>query len=86
MHYNDNILKMTNDLGITFKLDKTKLRVAISTIVSNSWVKGKKKLIVQGDYDLNLAIKSTFHSLRILDFGTQIAMEGKIIKNRFPIC
>jgi hypothetical protein len=79
MPYNDNIIKMSNGLNIKFKLDKTKLRVAISTIVSNSWVKGKKKLIVQGDYDLNLAIKSTFHSLRILDFGTQIAMEGRII-------
>lgn len=49
------------------------LRVAISTIASNSWVKGKKKLVVAGDYDMHLAIKSIFHSLRILDFGIQIA-------------
>lgn len=79
MPYNDNIIKMSNSLDITFTLDKTKLRVAISTIVSNSWVKGQKKLITQGDYDLNLALKSTFHSLRILDFGIQIATEGKIV-------
>lgn len=60
-------------------IDKTKLRTSISTIVSNSWVKGKKKLIIAGDYDVNLAIKSVFHSLRILDFGTQIAQHGAIV-------
>lgn len=56
-----------------FVLDKSKLRTSISTIASNSWVKGKKKLIIAGDYDPHLAIKSIFHSLRILDFGIQIA-------------
>ena len=62
-----------------FILDKSKLRTAISTISSNSWVKGKKKLTVMGDYDVRLAIKSVFHSLRILDLGIQIAREGRII-------
>jgi hypothetical protein len=62
-----------------FNLDKGKLRTAISTISSTSWVKGKKKLIVMGDYDKWLAIKSVFHSLRILDFGIQIAQHSKII-------
>lgn len=61
-----------------FVLDKSKLRTSISTITSNSWVKGKKKLIVAGDYDPYLAIKSVFHSLRILDFGIQIANAGHI--------
>ncbi len=61
-----------------FNLDKEKLRISISTITSNSWVKGKKKLIVMGDYELNTAIKSVFHSLRILDFGLQICNNGKI--------
>lgn len=60
------------------KLDLAKLRVSISTIASNSYVKGKKKLTVAGDYDLNLAIKSIFHSLRILDFGIQLANIGYI--------
>ncbi len=59
-------------------LDRQKLRASISTIASNSWVKGKKKLIISGDYDENLAIKSIFHSLRILDFGIQLGTEGKI--------
>lgn len=34
-----------------FKLDLNRLRESISTIANNSWVKGKKKLIVSGDYD-----------------------------------
>lgn len=60
-------------------IDKTKLRTSISTISSNSWVKGKKKLTVLGDYDLNAGLKSVFHSLRILDFGIQIGLHVKII-------
>lgn len=61
-----------------YKPDLTKLRTAISTVSSHSWVKGKKKLIVSSDYEPYLAIKSIFHSLRILDFGVQIAVDGKI--------
>jgi hypothetical protein len=61
------------------EIDKHKLRESISTITSNSWVKGKKKLIVTGDYDKYLGMKSVFHSLRILDFGIQLARYGSII-------
>lgn len=63
----------------TFTLSLSDLRREISTIANNAWVKGKKKLIMTGDYSLPLAIKSVFHSLRILDYGIQIAMEGKIV-------
>lgn len=42
-------------------------------------MKGKKKLVIVDDYDLNLGLKSTFHSLRILDYGIQIAEHNKII-------
>lgn len=59
-------------------IDKVKLRINISTITSNSYQKCKKKLTVMGDYDKYIAIKSLFHSLRILDFGIQIAQHGKI--------
>ena len=62
-----------------FEIDKGKLRVSISTITSNSWVKGKKKITVLGDYDKYLAIKSIFHSIRILGLGIQLATHGKII-------
>lgn len=68
-----------NNHKFSFTLDKFKLRRSVSTIASNSFVKGKKKLTVAGDYDKKLAIKSVFHSLRILDFGIQIASNGKII-------
>jgi hypothetical protein len=63
-----------------FQLNRQKLRQSISTITSNSWVKGKKKLIVLADYDLMIGIKSVFHSLRILDYGIQIAAYGKILE------
>ncbi len=60
-------------------IDKYKLRVSISTITSNSFIKGKKKLTIMGDYDKYLGIKSIFHSLRILDYGIQIAQHNKIV-------
>lgn len=63
----------------TWQLNKAKLRSSISTIVNNSWVKGKKKLTVAGDYDKKLALKSIFHSIRINGLGIQIASEGKIV-------
>lgn len=74
---NEYILKET--LKFNLIINKNNLRTSISTIVSNSWVKGKKKLIIQGDYDKKLAIKSIFHSLRISDFGRQVASEGAIV-------
>lgn len=59
-------------------IDKTLLRINISTITSNSYQKCKKKLTIMGDYDKYLAVKSMFHSLRILDYGIQIATNGEI--------
>lgn len=59
-----------------FKLDLGKLRQAFSAKSSNSWVKAKKKIEVHGEWRLGL--KSLFHSLRILEFGLQIAGNGKI--------
>ncbi len=60
------------------KVDKSILRKSISTIANGSWVKGEKKLTVSADYDKDLALKSLFHSLRIRDYGLQIATDGKI--------
>lgn len=73
----NNILKET--VKFKFVLDKFKLRKMISTITSNSWQKGKKKLTIMGDYDLRAGLKSYYHSLRILDYGIQIALNNKII-------
>ena len=59
-----------------FKLDKEKLRREFSSVSSNSYVKCKKKL-GQGDYYIGK--KSLFHSIRILGFGIQIALAGRIV-------
>ncbi len=59
------------------EIDKSKLRKSISAKASNSWVKSKKKLEVEKEYLIGK--KSLFHSFRILLFGTQIAVHGKIV-------
>lgn len=61
-----------------FKLDKWKLRESVSAVCSNSWVKAKKKLTVEKDYDLRIGQKSLWHSMRIYMFAIQIAQTGKI--------
>lgn len=63
-----------------FALDFGKLRAEISKVSNNSWVKGYKKLTVTSDYNKRLAVKSIFHSIRILDFGIQLATHGRIVE------
>lgn len=58
-----------------FQLDTEKLRREFSAISSNSYVKCKKKI---KDGEEMIGLKSLFHSLRILAFGIQIAIEGRI--------
>ena len=60
-----------------FNLNLSILRKEISATASNSWVKCKKKIEIEKDY--NVAIKSIFHSFRIPMFGIQIAKYGKIV-------
>ena len=69
--------KIVENISWNFKLDKKVLRDSISQKASHSWVKAKKKLEVEDE--TRLAIKSMFHSFRIIDFGIQIANHGKII-------
>lgn len=64
----------------SFSLDKAKLRRSFSAKASNSWVKAKKKIEVHQEHYLGM--KSLFHSLRILNFGIQIAHAGKIVSYR----
>ena len=68
--------KLKEDKKFDFKLDLGKLRHATSHVSSNSWVKCKKKLLVEGEY--HSAIKSFFHSIRIPMFATQIVRNGTI--------
>lgn len=70
-----NILKYHN---WNFELNLVTLRNSISQKSSNSWVKAKKKFIIEKDYAPYVGQKSAWHAIRILDFGTQIAKFGTI--------
>lgn len=63
---------------VEFELDLQILRKSISSVTNNSWVKAKKKIILE-DEDSSAGLKSYYHCFRILNFGTQIAKHGKII-------
>ena len=71
--------KLKEDHKFNFELNKSTLRNSISSKASNSWVKCKKKFIVEQDFNPYIGKKSAWHSLRIFDFGTQIATQGKIV-------
>lgn len=60
------------------KIDLQTLRSSVSKKASNSWVKAKKKLTVDQDYDHRIGTKSAWHSLRIIQYGIQLASEGSI--------
>lgn len=66
-----------NDFDFQLNIDLSELRKEISSKSNNSWVKCKKKLNVE-ENEYNIGIKSLFHSIRIIDFGIQIAQYGKI--------
>ena len=59
-----------------FELNLSRLRHSVSHMNSNSCVKCKKKM-TQGDY--YIGIKSVWHSMRMVMFGSQIARYGKIL-------
>jgi len=62
----------------SFELNLVTLRHSLSAKSSNSWVKCKKKLTVEKDYDLQAGRKSMFHAFRIILFGIQLCESGKI--------
>lgn len=70
---------LKEDMKFSFKQDNECLRRSLSTKSSNSFVKAKKKLTIEKDYDYNVGVKSLFHSFRIIYFGIQIAKYGKIV-------
>ena len=72
------IIKNEMDFRVSIKIDKYKLRNAVSKKASNSFVKAKKKFTVEEDKNIYVGKKSLFHSLRIPIFGKQIAEYGKI--------
>jgi hypothetical protein len=68
--------KLQENHKFKFDLVFNRLRHSVSHMNSNSWVKCKKKL-QQGDY--YIGIKSIWHSMRMVMFGSQIARYGKIV-------
>lgn len=58
-----------------FKVEKAILRKSFSKIISNSWVKAKKKFRQGDNYK---GLKSLFHSFRLIDFGCRLAENGYI--------
>lgn len=76
LFYMDNVGAKVLD---SFKKDLVTMRHSISSICSNSFVKAKKKLTVEADYDKLVSMKSLFHSIRMYDFGLQFAKNDKII-------
>ena len=75
-------LKLEKSIFYTFTLNLTTLRESLSQKSSHSWVKAKKKIEVEKDFLIGQ--KSLFHSFRILNYGLQIAKEGKITD--FGVC
>lgn len=58
--------------------NKELMRHMISQKCSNSFVKAKKKLIVEEDYDRYISLKSLFHSIRMSQFAYQYAKNGYV--------
>lgn len=71
------IVKKTKSYPFTFNPDGA--RAAISERASIAWVKGKKKLTIEKDFDWRGGKKSIWHSLRLYMFGTQCAQYGSIV-------
>lgn len=72
----DKVFKETEKWD--YKIVLPELRKSCSAKSSNSWVKAKKKLTVEQDYNLYVGQKSAWHALRILSFGQQLAVNGMI--------
>lgn len=62
---------------LEFTLDLDKLRMKVSAVVNNSWSKARKKLDIPEEDDY-IALKSLFHSIRILSYGIDLARDGRI--------
>ena len=71
------IIKKTKSYPFTFNPDGA--NEAISERESIAWVKGKKKLTIEKDFDWRGGKKSIWHSLRLYMFGTQCAQYGSIV-------
>lgn len=58
--------------------DKSVVRREVSKKCSNSFVKAKKKLLVEKDFDPYVSMKSLWHSIRMYEFANQFAKAGEV--------
>jgi predicted nucleotidyltransferase len=70
------IIKKTKDYPL--KLNYDLIRKTISSTSSNSFVKCKKKLTIEKDYNPYIGKKSLWHTLRLLLFGIELMNFDKI--------
>lgn len=71
------IVKKKKTYPFTFNPDGA--HAAISERASTAWIKGKKKLTIEKDFDWRSGKKSIWHSLRLYMFGAQCAQYGSIV-------
>lgn len=74
---NEHIIKEKEKFEI--EIDLVELRKSISSVVSNAYVKCRKKLVVGEDFNPYIAKKSLWHGIRILMYGIQCAKYGRIL-------
>ena len=70
--------------GIDFILDKWEIRKSFSSTSNNSWVKAKKKIILENE-DNVIGLKSLVQSFRLLDEAIELAKFGTITYDKEPI-
>ena len=69
---------------VNLELNLGVLRHSISKVSSNSFVKFKKKLTKEsGLKNKHLGVKSLYHSLRILEFGCNVANDPDFIEHNY---
>lgn len=73
-----NVFIIKQDRHYRTKNDVINIRKSISAVVSNAWVKGKKKLTVDESFNPYIGKKSIWHCFRILMFGIQVYKYGHI--------
>lgn len=76
--FHNKLLTNMNEGFDKTPVDMSQLRHTISSTSSNSYVKAKKKLTVEKDYDKLSSMKSLYHSFRLLNYGCQLAEYGYV--------
>ena len=77
----DGKFKLKETFIPEYEIEIKKVRHEFSQKASNSFVKCKKKLTIEKDYDPYIGKKSLFHSLRILKFGIFLLDNGYLKYN-----